>query len=76
MQQRIYVVTHKSTGAARLVEAQSPASAIRHVATDLFEVKPASASAVARLMGAGAKLEQTVVEKEEAPEQPALALAA
>lgn len=59
MQQRIYAVTAKSNGAARLVLAQSPAQAIRHVANDLFEVKAASAAVVARLMSAGAKLEDS-----------------
>lgn len=57
MQQRIYAVTEKMTGLSRLIEAQNPAQAIRHVANDMFEVKAASASTVARLMSGGAKLE-------------------
>jgi hypothetical protein len=59
MQQRIYVVTEKNSGYERLVMAQTPAQAMRHVTSDKFEVKAASAAVVARLMGHGAKLEQT-----------------
>lgn len=59
MQQRIYVVTEKNSGLQRLVAAQSPSQAMRHVTSDKFEVKAASAAVVARLMGGGAKLEQT-----------------
>lgn len=58
-QQRIYAVTTKADGSARLVLAQNPAQAMRHVANDLFEVKAASAATVARLMSKGTQLEDT-----------------
>lgn len=67
MQQRIYAVTTKADGTGRLVLAQNPAQAMRHVANDLFEVKAASAATVAKLMGSGVKLEQSAAQEEEAP---------
>lgn len=67
MQQRIYAVTTKADGSGRLVLAQTPAQAMRHVANDLFEVKAANAGTVAKLMGAGVKLEYSVAQEEEAP---------
>lgn len=57
MQTRIYAVTSKIDGKARLVEAANPAQAMRHVAHDLFEVAPANARTVATLMGQGITLE-------------------
>lgn len=65
MQQRIYAVTTKADGKGRLVLAQTPAQAMRHVANDLFDVKAASAATVAKLMGAGVQLEQSA--HQEAP---------
>lgn len=62
MQQRIYAVTTKSDGTSRLILAQNPAQALRHVANDLFEVKAASAATVAKLMSAGTKLEDSSAE--------------
>lgn len=59
MQERIYQVTHKTTGTTRLVEAANPAQAMRYVAHDLYEVKPANARAVATLMKNGTTLEQS-----------------
>ncbi len=59
MQQRIYAVTTKADGTGRLILAQNPAQAMRHVANDLFEVKAASAASVARLMSMGVKLEES-----------------
>lgn len=67
MQQRIYAITSKTDGTGRLVLAQTPAQAMRHVANDLFEVKAANASTVAKLMGSGVKLEQSVTQEEESP---------
>lgn len=64
MQQRIYAVTTKADGTARLILAQNPAQAMRHVANDLFEVKAASAATVAKLMSAGVKLEDSAPEDE------------
>lgn len=66
MQQRIYTITSKTYGTGRLIMAHSPAQAMRHVANDLFEVKAANAAAVAKLMSAGVKLEQSVAPPDEA----------
>ncbi len=66
MQDRIYAVTDKTTFNTRLVVAQSPAQAMRHVANDLFEVKAASAALVGKLMSGGAKLEQSSQKEEKA----------
>lgn len=57
MQNRIYAVTSRADGKARLIEATNPAQAMRHVAHDLFDVAPASARTVANLMGQGITLE-------------------
>lgn len=77
MQSRIYAVTEKFSGLARLIEAQSPAQAIKHVANDMFEVKAATAAVVAKLMSGGAKLEAAKpVEQDEPAKQTALAEAA
>lgn len=57
MQTRIYAVTSKTDGKARLVEATNPAQAMRHVAHDLFDVSPANARTVANLMSQGVSLE-------------------
>jgi hypothetical protein len=76
MQQRIYAVTTKASGTGRLVLAQSPAQAMRHVANDLFEVKTANSHAVARLMSAGVKLEQSVAQEDAASNVTPIAQAA
>lgn len=57
MQTRIYAVTSRIDGKARLIEAINPAQAMRHVAHDLFEVAPANARTVANLMGQGVRVE-------------------
>jgi hypothetical protein len=57
MQTRIYAVTSKTDGKSRLVEAATPAQAMRHVAHDLFDVQPANARKVAELMTSGVTLE-------------------
>jgi hypothetical protein len=62
MQQRIYVVTEKSSGTSRLIEAGLPAQALRHVANDLFDVKPANTYDVAKLIGSGGQIEKTKAE--------------
>jgi hypothetical protein len=53
---RPYIVADKS-GAQRIVQAINQAQALRHVATDQFTVKAASASEVIDLMTAGVKPE-------------------
>lgn len=55
---RIYVVTNSTTGASRLVEAIHPAQALRHVTSQEYAVRAASARVVADLMGQGVQLEQ------------------
>ena len=60
---RPYIVTDKS-GVQRLVQAGNQAQALRHVATDQFNVKAASASEVIELMTAGVKPETASAEKE------------
>jgi len=68
MNQRIYIVRNKTDGenTSRLILAGNPAQAMRHVANDLFSVKAASATDVAELMGAGATLEKSKAEAEQA----------
>lgn len=63
---RIYVVTHGDE--QRMVEASTPAQAIRHVTRGAFTAKPAGARDVAYLMGRG-----VVVEKSEPVAEPASA---
>ena len=58
MSQRIYAVSNKADGSTRLVKATNPSQALRHVANAQFDVKAATATQVADLMVAGAKLEQ------------------
>ena len=62
----LYVVTSILDQATRLVEAPNPSQALRHVTTEQFAVKAASAALVAKLMGAGIALESV---KNEKPEQ-------
>lgn len=55
----LYSVTDMTHASTRLVDAANPAQALRHVTSQQFAVKAASASLVAKLMGAGIKLENT-----------------
>lgn len=66
---RIYTVTHKPSGNARLVAAPNPAQALRHVTRDEFDVRPSSPMTVAELMKAGVQLEhpQTSTEPQSEP---------
>lgn len=52
---RIYVVNHD--GKERLVEANTPSQAIMHVAAPLISARTAKPGDVARVMGAGGKVE-------------------
>lgn len=54
---RIYIITDKH-GHSRLVEATNPAQALRHVANDMYAVRPAGTYDVARLVKDGAPVEQ------------------
>lgn len=73
----IYLVKEKATGDQRLVDAKSDNAAIKHVATDRFDVtiirKPGEAL---RLMQGGIKLEtageEVVPEKEDPPKSEPL----
>ena len=48
----LYVITDTANAKTRLVDAQNPARALRHVTSSQFGVKAASAGLVAKLMGA------------------------
>ena len=61
----LYAVTSTTNKTTRLVEAPNPSQALRHVTTEQFAVKAASAALVAKLMGAGIALESV---KSEEPE--------
>lgn len=63
---RIYEVTNKQTGVTRLVTAQNPAQATRHVIADTLEVKAASAVRVGSLMSSGVQLENTPAQESQA----------
>jgi len=60
----LYVVTDTANAKTRLVDAQNPARALRHVTSSQFGVKAASAALVAKLMGAGIQLETVATESE------------
>jgi hypothetical protein len=55
---RIYAITGPGTTAPRLVEAASPAQALRHVARGTFRVAVAGSLEVARMMGHGVTVER------------------
>ena len=59
MNKRIYTVTNVATKQTRLIVAQNPAQATRHVVEGMFEVRAASAVVVGNLMSQGVQLEQT-----------------
>lgn len=67
---RIYIVSNKDGSGARLVEAENPSQAIRHVAASLYEVRAASAPIVARMMQSGAPLETVGKAREAAITEP------
>lgn len=53
---RLYVVSSE-LGTKYLVDAATPAQALRHVTAGMFEVKPASPKDVARLVADGVQVE-------------------
>jgi len=59
----LYAVTNTTDKTTRLVEAPNPSQALRHVTTEQFAVKAASAALVAKLMGAGIALESVKSEE-------------
>jgi len=64
----LYVITDTANAKTRLVDAQNPARALRHVTSTQFGIKAASAALVAKLMGAGIQLETTTPESEPQPQ--------
>lgn len=70
MSTRIYVVSSKSNIASdkghRLVKASTPAQALRHVASGLFDVEVASQDTLYKLAGNGIKVE--IAGEEPAPQ--------
>ena len=61
MTTRIYVVS-QDTGDKFLIDAATPAQALRHVTAGMFDVKAASPKDVARLVGEGVKVEAAKAE--------------
>jgi hypothetical protein len=66
MSNRVYVVT-ESDGSESLVEANSPASALRHVARRTMGVAVAKQQDLVRLLTAGVRVEQTTESDLQAP---------
>jgi hypothetical protein len=54
---RLYCIAEAETGRIRLVDATSPAQAIRHCTKGRFHVSTPSAKDVAKLMNDGVKVE-------------------
>ena len=65
----LYSVTDLTHSSTRLVDAPNPAQALRHVTSQQFAVKAATAGLVAKLMGAGIKLETTTPEPQPEPQE-------
>lgn len=59
MTQRIYRVAHNETKAEHLVEAHTPAQALRHVTRTQYTVEVAAQRDLARLVQAGTPIEET-----------------
>jgi len=57
MNTRIYKINDKENGAVRLVEANSAAQALRHVAAERYEATTASPKDVAAAMANGTTVE-------------------
>jgi hypothetical protein len=53
----MYLINQKGNSEVRLVEADNPAQALRHVVNPQYVVNSASAKAVAHAMASGVKLE-------------------
>ncbi len=67
MTTRLYIVS-QDTGDKYLVDAATPAQALRHVTTGMFYVKPATPKDVARLVADGVKV-QSADAREAAPRE-------
>jgi hypothetical protein len=59
----VYAITNKTNNTTRLVLANNPAQALRHVAGDTFKTEVASSVLVGKLMNEGAKMEQAGAEQ-------------
>lgn len=64
---RIYAVLDNVSKKARLVRATHPATALRHVAADAFEVRVASQDDLVKAFEAGTKVESLAAEQTELP---------
>jgi len=60
MDTRIYVVTNTETGHKTLVDAQTPAQAIRHCVRKHYEAVVGSGKTIAFYMGEGLKVEKAI----------------
>jgi len=67
MTTRIYFVTDKTTKKPRLVRAGHPATALRHVAADAFDVRVATQDDLLNAFEAGITVEKIAGEQQELP---------
>lgn len=67
---RLYIVTN-GDGSERLVDAQTPSQAIRHVVGEKYKARPATAREAADLAGKGIKPESAAKEQAADAQQPA-----
>lgn len=63
MDNRIYVVTNKQSGEARLVAAPNPSQALKHVTAQAYATHAATPTDVARLMSQGVQVESVEAAK-------------
>lgn len=62
---RIYVVSENGTGGERLVDAGTPAQAVRHAARKRYSATVADQRAIVRLMALGIEVEEAGVDIDE-----------
>jgi hypothetical protein len=67
MTTRIYTVVDKTTKTPRLVRAGHPATALRHVAADAFDVRVATQDDLVAGFESGVKVETIAAEQAELP---------
>lgn len=67
MTTRIYAIADKTTKKTRLVRAGHPATALRHVAADAFDVRVATQDDLVAGFEAGVKVEDIKAEQAELP---------
>jgi len=61
METRVYIVRHKKTGKARMVDAPTSAAALRHVMADEYKVEVAKAREASLLTSEGVAIEDAGV---------------